>query len=163
MNQLQSLINDYSFYPNQDQMDLTPIYENRDFDFYIKRYEDFIEYINNFRVYYYILLYDQPFIQQYEANVEEIIKEIQEIKYMFYVIVFNRNNYLSQNPTVPYSIKDEIEKFSVVDLSMKKDLKEYQLQKDKLIEMINSNTAMIEEFNEISSEIDRKMYKLEFI
>lgn len=82
---------------------------------------------------------------------------------MFYVIVFNRNNYLSQNPTVPYSIKDEIEKFSVVDLSMKKDLKEYQLQKDKLIEMINSNTAMIEEFNEISSEIDRKMYKLEFI
>lgn len=58
MNQLQSLINDYSFYPNQDQMDLTPIYENRDFDFYIKRYEDFIEYINNFRVYYYILLYD---------------------------------------------------------------------------------------------------------
>lgn len=51
LTELQNLIYIYPFYPNKNIVDLTAIYDNKDLDYYISRYEKTKEYLNDIRVY----------------------------------------------------------------------------------------------------------------
>lgn len=66
---------------------------------------------------------------------------------------FNRNKYLRDNLYIPDSFKNEIKKCSNVDFNDKKDLNYYLSIKNELEKCIYKNNMIMDEFNNVNSEV----------